>query len=293
VLADALDPAATAAVVVRRLRERMDEHALAALFLLAALLDDPRVARAAELLARPGGGGRAVALEVLDVVLPATHAAGLLALIEGGRAGAARARRALGRAAPAHEAAVAALLADGDALTVRLLSRTGGGGAGCLDGGVPSVRYEVREDVTDDVDKILHLRGVDLFQQLTTQQLADLAAAVEEVTARDGEAVVTEGERADCMYFIVDGRVRGTRDRVVLFELGPHEFFGEMGVLDGGTRSATVTAMGPTRLLRLERDDILRLMDEQPAIAIAVCQTLSRRLRELLEDRARLERARG
>jgi CRP-like cAMP-binding protein len=61
-----------------------------------------------------------------------------------------------------------------------------------------------------------------------------------------------------------------------------------MSVLDGETRSATATATGRVRLLRLERGALLRTMDEQPAIAIAICQTLSRRVRELLDDRARL-----
>ena len=143
--------------------------------------------------------------------------------------------------------------------------------------------------MTDDVDKILHLHGVDLFERLTTQQLADLAVVVDEVTVGDGATIVSEGEFADCMYFIVDGRVLVTKGSVVLREWGPRDYFGEMAVLDGETRSATATARGPVRLLRLAREALLRVMDEQPAIAIAVCQTLSRRVRELLEDRERLE----
>jgi CRP-like cAMP-binding protein len=50
-----------------------------------------------------------------------------------------------------------------------------------------------------------------------------------------------------------------------------------------------VTAVGKVRLLRLSRDAVLQIMEEQPAIAIAVCQTLSRRLRDLNEERTRLE----
>ena len=56
-----------------------------------------------------------------------------------------------------------------------------------------------------------------------------------------------------------------------------------MAILDGETRSATVTASSGVRLLRIDRDDLLRVMDERPGIAISICQTLSRRVRELNE----------
>jgi AAA family ATP:ADP antiporter len=285
-------PGATPSIVRRRLRERMDEHALAALFLLAALLDDARLVRAGELLARaPGERARAVVLEVLDVVLP-DEATGLLPLLEGGRAAAERARRLLGSRATTPEDALGALLDDGDRLTARLLAASALGGiADRLDGGRAPMSYDRPDpDMADDVDKILHLHAVDLFERLTTQQLADMAVVVEEVTVGNGAAIVTEGEFADCMYFIVDGRVRVTKASVFLREWGPGDYFGEMSVLDGETRSATATAIGRVRLLRLDREAILRVMDDQPAIAIAICQTLSRRVRELLDDRTRLER---
>jgi AAA family ATP:ADP antiporter len=292
VLAGALEPDAMPSIVARRLRERMDEHALAALFLLAAVLDDARLVRAGELLSHaPGARARAVVLEVLDVVLP-DETAGLLPLLEGGRAAADRARRLLGNRATIHEDALGALLAEGDRLTARLIAASALGGiSDRLDAGAAPMSYDRPDpDMADDVDKILHLHGVDLFERLTTQQLADLAVVVDEVTVRDGAAIVTEGEFADCMYFIVDGRVRVTKGSLFLREWGAGDYFGEMSVLDGETRSATATAIGRVRLLRLEREAILRVMDDHPAIAIAICQTLSRRVRELLDDRTRLER---
>src|SRR6185436_20916048 len=170
-----------------------------------------------------------------------------------------------GKRATMHEDAVGALLADGDRLTARLVAASALGGiTDRLDADTAPMSYDRPDpDMADDVDKILHLHAVDLFERLSTQQLADLAVVVDEVTARDGAAIVTEGEFADCMYFIVDGNVRVTKSSVFLGQWGPGEYFGEMSVLDGETRSATATAMGRGRLLR--------------------------RVRELLEDRARLE----
>ena len=82
------------------------------------------------------------------------------------------------------------------------------------------------------------------------------------------------------MYLIVSGEVQVTREGQYTSAPASGEFFGEMSLFDGETRSATVTAARRTRLLRLERHDLFELMDEQPAIAIAICQTLSRRVRD-------------
>jgi len=99
--------------------------------------------------------------------------------------------------------------------------------------------------------------------------------------------MVTEGEFADCIYFIVDGRRLSHEGSVFLRVWEPGDYFAEMSVLEGESRSASATAMGRVRLLGLERVALLRTMDDQPAIAIAICQTLSRRVREMLDDRAR------
>ena len=64
---------------------------------------------------------------------------------------------------------------------------------------------------------------------------------------------------------------------------GPGELFGEMALFDGETRFATVSAARRTRLLRLDRPDLFELMDEQPSIAIGICQTLSRHMRDSIK----------
>jgi signal-transduction protein with cAMP-binding, CBS, and nucleotidyltransferase domain len=142
-----------------------------------------------------------------------------------------------------------------------------------------------REDSMKQVEVILHLRSLDLFARLTTQELSELAAVVREETYPPGSIIVREGDFGDCMYLVVEGDVRVTREGKFVKRFKPGEFFGEMAVLDGETRSATVTAATPLRLLRLEKRDLLPLMDEQPGIAIAMCQTLSGHLRALINRR--------
>jgi CRP-like cAMP-binding protein len=80
---------------------------------------------------------------------------------------------------------------------------------------------------------------------------------------------------------IVEGQVRVTRGETLLRDQGPKSFFGEIAVLEDVSRTATITATSRVRFLRLDRDDLLRLMEELPAIAIGICQNLSRRVSEL------------
>ena len=81
----------------------------------------------------------------------------------------------------------------------------------------------------------------------------------------------------------MEGSVRVTTGETLLSELGPKSFFGEIAVLEGETRTATVSTTTPVRLIRLDRGDLLRLMEELPSIAICICQTLSKKVSELTE----------
>jgi phosphoglycerate dehydrogenase-like enzyme len=135
--------------------------------------------------------------------------------------------------------------------------------------------------VLTPVETMLHLRSLPIFDGLTTRQLMDLALVVGEEDHAAGATVVREGEFSDGLYLVVDGRVQISKGGRPLSELGPRSFFGEIAIFEGAARSATAQAVVRTRLLRLGRAELLRLMEEFPGIAIGVCQNLSRRVREL------------
>ena len=124
------------------------------------------------------------------------------------------------------------------------------------------------------IEIVLHLRSLDLFARLTTRQLSEIAAVVREEVFPAGTAIVREGEFGDCMYLIVAGEVQITREGRYTVGAGAGDLFGEMSLFDGETRFATVTAVRRVRLLRLDSPDLFELMDEEPAIAIGICQTL-------------------
>ena len=131
------------------------------------------------------------------------------------------------------------------------------------------------------VEIALHLKSLPLFEGLTARQLMNLANEVREEQHGAGTIVFREGDPGDCLYLIVEGQVRVTRGETALREQGPKSFFGEIAILEGKNRTATITTTTPVRFLRLDRDDLLRLMEELPEIAIGICQTLSRRISEL------------
>ncbi len=287
--------------VVQRLDERAEESIHSALLLLSSLVEDERIVELSGLLRRAGTDReRAVLLEALEALLPPAERARLLPLIENRgsprRAGVDR----RGARLPERRAVLEELLRDSDPLIRALVAATselgdaagaargfagedGAGNAARSAGGSASEGSEGEGGLPmlSEVEIVLHLRTLPIFSRLTLRQLSDLARVVRQETHPAGAILVREGEFEDCMYLIVSGRVRITREGAFLRELGPREFFGEMAMFTGSTRSASIEAVEPVHLLRIERQDLLRLMEELPGIAIAICQTLSDRLADM------------
>lgn len=130
------------------------------------------------------------------------------------------------------------------------------------------------------VEKVLFLKSIDLFSQIPGEDLTQVALVSEEVDHAPGEEIFAEGEAGDALYLVLDGKVRVHRDDRMIAELGERECFGEMAILDAEPRSATVTALSDTALLRISREDFQELLAEKPEIALGVIKVLTRRLRD-------------
>jgi CRP-like cAMP-binding protein len=110
---------------------------------------------------------------------------------------------------------------------------------------------------------------------------------------QDGELIVKQGESGDCMYVIQEGEVevfvtRDGRD-VPLATRRRGEFFGEMAIFERETRSASVRARGPVRALTVDRRQLLSRIEEDPALAMRMIQSMSHRIRDLSGELARLK----
>jgi len=270
----ALSGGGTHAVVLQRLEERLAECQRTALHFLGAGHEDDRIPELADLFPRAiTHRQHIILLDVLDSLLTPREKKELIPLLEDPsvEVRARAAAQALGVELPSPESAARALLEDPDEL-VRLLA------AGAL---AAESQLADPNRVLTRFETVLHLRSLPIFERLTTRQLMDLAQAVSEEDHAGGATIVTEGEFSDGLYLVVDGRVRISKGGRQLQELGPNSFFGEIAIFEGAARSATAQAVVPTRLLRLGRAELLRLMEEFPGIAIAICQNLSSRVRAL------------
>lgn len=132
------------------------------------------------------------------------------------------------------------------------------------------------------VEKVLFLKSIDLFSQIPGEDLAQIALISNEEGRDPGDEVFAEGEAGDALYLVVDGKVRVHKQDRMIAELGERECFGEMAILDAAPRSATVTAVSETNLLKITREDFQEIMSEKPEIAMGIIKVLTRRLRDAI-----------
>jgi CRP-like cAMP-binding protein len=131
------------------------------------------------------------------------------------------------------------------------------------------------------------IEGQPLFAEFTREEVDELLELTDPVEAKDGEVIVKQDDRGDCMYILVDGEARITHRRagraIGLGIIRPGDFFGEIALVDYGPRSADVTAMGKCTLLKITQATISALAGVYPAAAfkflIAVGRILVARLR--------------
>lgn len=132
------------------------------------------------------------------------------------------------------------------------------------------------------------LKSVDLFAHTPDKILAEIATLLQEVEAPAGATIFTKGEPGASMYMIVSGEVEARDGDHVFARMGPREVFGEMALLDGEPRTATIRATQAVHLLRLDQAPFYDLMDDQVAIARGIIHVLLQRLRARTTDVNRL-----
>jgi CRP/FNR family transcriptional regulator, cyclic AMP receptor protein len=128
------------------------------------------------------------------------------------------------------------------------------------------------------------LAEVPLFSGLNRRHIRKVADTGRIARFHHATAIVRAGDPGDTFYVIVDGEVSIRRRGLPALSLGAQGFFGEMALLDGGARTATVTAKGPVVCLAITRTRFLKLLRDEPTIAIALLQEVAQRLRTLQQS---------
>jgi CRP-like cAMP-binding protein len=159
---------------------------------------------------------------------------------------------------------------------MELVSRMMDGSIGPADTelGTPDAPGKLGQD-----EKMTYLQRVQLFESCSSRQLRAIAriAEVQEVPA--GQVLARTGEPGDRFFVLVDGSARVEVSPQKQSKMGPGAFFGEMSLLDGEPRSATVIAETAVRLLVIHRRDFVTLLREVPSLTQRMLVTLCQRVR--------------
>jgi HEAT repeat protein len=140
------------------------------------------------------------------------------------------------------------------------------------------------------MERVLLLRRVSLLADLTPADLQRVAAIVTEQHFADKDVICEQGEPGEEMYLIVSGEVRvlvsmDGRPEKEIARREAGEVVGEMSIISGEPRTATVTAVGDVRMLRLDRMSFESLLRERPEVSLAVMRVLCQRLKQLTQER--------
>ena len=134
------------------------------------------------------------------------------------------------------------------------------------------------------IERVIALKRAAVFAEVPDEVLAELAACLVEAEYDAGQTIFRQGDLGDCLYIIADGGVRIHSEERTLDDLVAGAVFGEMAALDAEPRSASATADVDTLLLRLDREALYEVMEDQVQVARGIIGVLCRRLRGRLID---------
>ena len=133
--------------------------------------------------------------------------------------------------------------------------------------------------------KIELLQSVSIFWDLNEDELGYIADKMVAKHYENGNYIFLEDSEGEQCFFVLKGSVKVTRlskdgREVILAMLNEGDFFGEMSLLDGESRSANVIALEKTKVLTLDRNDFIAVVNDYPQIAVQLLKELARRLRK-------------
>lgn len=127
------------------------------------------------------------------------------------------------------------------------------------------------------------LAGLPLFAQVGKRQLTKIAELARVAEYDTSAAVMREGDPADSLHVVLSGQARVLgKPRARILKTG--DYFGEMALIDGAPRSATIAADGELQTMRIPRKSFMRLVEREPSIALALLAELAGRVRRLEKD---------
>ncbi len=140
----------------------------------------------------------------------------------------------------------------------------------------------------DVKETVKFIKKVPLFATLNNRQLEHLAKRFVDRSYKTGDEIVSQGQGGEGFFIFTSGKAQVTRQRtdgtsLVVNEIGPTDFLGELALLDDGLRTASAIATEPVSCIVLTRWDFISVLKEDADMAIAILQELARRFRRALD----------
>jgi CRP-like cAMP-binding protein len=143
-------------------------------------------------------------------------------------------------------------------------------------------------------DKIMLLKGIDIFESLSVSELAAIASVAEVTDIPVDQIIIQEGTFGETMYLIIQGEVSvikelGKVNEIEIDRIKPGEYCGEMALFEEVERSASIRTEMKCSFMVLHKQEFREIVREYPQIALEVCKVLSGRIRKLhkkIESRA-------
>lgn len=135
-------------------------------------------------------------------------------------------------------------------------------------------------------EKLEKLRRVPLFAALGRRELERLGMLTDQVDLPAGRVLMREGDRGEELFVLMSGAARVERDGRDQATMQADDFFGEIALVDGGPRTATVTLTEDSTLLVVGRRQFQQLLEEFPDVRLQVLEALARRVRAAEPDAA-------
>jgi len=132
------------------------------------------------------------------------------------------------------------------------------------------------------IEKVIILQEIDVFEQLTTEDLALLAAVAEEVEFPPDRVIYSEGGRPDSMYLVLEGHVLLHQQQKEVMTAGEKDTFGTWALFEDEPRVVTATALEQSRLLRIDKQDFVDLLADNIQITQRILEALVQRVRRLM-----------
>ena len=123
------------------------------------------------------------------------------------------------------------------------------------------------------------LRGVPLFSGMTDRSIQAIRELVRDVAFDAGATLTKEGASGDTFLVLLEGEARVSQRGRHLRDLGPGDFLGEISLIDGGPRTATVVTTSPVRALAIDHDAFATLLERHPSVRLEILMAVTARLR--------------